>query len=172
LDIDVISRFSRSTEAAQLRFLAVGPYDQLAQPLLAELAVEYSQRYGGTPETHLSWLPVPPAELAPPDGGLLIGLLDGIPVTGGAFRRFDADTAEFKRIWTDSGYRRRGYAKALLTELEATAARRGYRRVYLITGNRQPEAEALYRTTGYSEIDAPSVSWGPFHPIAFAKGLP
>jgi GNAT superfamily N-acetyltransferase len=164
LDIYVIS---------QLRFLVVGPDDPLAQPLLADLAVEYAQRYGGTPEMHLSWLPVPAAELAPPDGGLLIGLLNGVPVTGGAFLRFDADTVEFKRIWTDSGCRRRGYAKALLAELEATAATRGYRRVYLITGNRQPEAEAMYRTTGYSEIDAPSLpSWGPFHPIAFAKGLP
>jgi GNAT superfamily N-acetyltransferase len=102
---------------------------------------------------------------------LLIGLLDGVPVTGGAFRRFDADTVEFKRIWTNSGYRRRGYAKALLAELEATAAKRGYRRVYLITGNRQPEAEALYRTTGYCEIEAPTVSWGPFRPIAFGKAL-
>lgn len=155
-----------------LRFVVVGPDDPLAQPLLAELAVEYSDRYGGTPEMHLSWLPVPPAELEPPDGGLLIGLLDGVPVTGGAFRRFDADTAEFKRIWTDGGYRRRGYAKALLTELEATAASRGYRRVYLITGDRQPEAEALYRTTGYTEIEPPVVSWGPFRPIAFDKGLP
>jgi GNAT superfamily N-acetyltransferase len=164
LDIYVIS---------QLRFLVVGPDDPLAQPLLAELAVEYAKRYGGTPEAHLSWLPVPAAELAPPDGGLLIGLRNGVPVTGGAFRRFNADTVEFKRIWTDSGCRRRGYAKALLAELEATAATRGYRRVYLITGNRQPEAEAMYRTTGYSEIDAPSLpSWGPFHPIAFAKGLP
>ena len=163
---------SPSTAAAQLRFLVVGFDDPLAQPLLAELAVEYSQRYGGTPELHLSWLPVPPAELAPPDGGLLVGLLDGVPVTGGAFRRFDADTAEFKRIWTGSGCRRRGYAKALLAELEATASTRGYRRVYLITGDRQPEAEALYRTTGYTEIEAPVVSWGPFRPIAFAKGLP
>lgn len=168
----MISRSSRSTAAAQLRFLAVGPDDPLAQPLLAELAVEYSHRYGGTPEMHLGWLPVPSAELAPPDGGLLIGLLDGVPVTGGAFRRFDADTVEFKRIWTDSEYRRRGYAKALLAELEATAARRGYRRVYLITGNRQPEAEALYRTTGYTEMDEPSLpSWGPFHPIAFGKAF-
>jgi len=169
----VIPRPGPSTAAAQLRFSAVGPDDPLARPLLTELAVEYSQRYGGTPETHLSWLPVPSAELAPPDGGLVIGLLNGVPVTGGAFRRFDADTAEFKRIWTDSEYRRRGYAKALLAELEATAAASGYRRVYLITGNRQPEAEALYRATGYTEIDAPSLpSWGPFHPIAFAKGLP
>jgi GNAT superfamily N-acetyltransferase len=171
LDIDVIAQSSWSTEAAELRFLAVGPDDPLAQPLLAELAVEYSQRYGGTPELHLSWLPVPAAELAPPDGGLLIGLLNGVPVTGGAFRRFDAETAEFKRIWTDSGCRRRGYAKALLAELEAIAVARGYRRVYLITGDRQPEAEAMYRTTGYTEIDAPTVSWGPFRPIAFAKGL-
>src|ERR1700731_2111684 len=129
---------SPSTAAAQLRFQVVGPDDPLAQPLLAELAVEYSQRYGGTPEMHLGWLPVPSAELAPPDGGLLIGLLDGVPVTGGAFRRCDADTVEFKRIWTDSEYRRRGYAKALLAELEATAARRGYRRVYLITGHPHP----------------------------------
>jgi len=163
---------SPSSAATQLRFLAVGPDDPLAQPLLAELAVEYSQRYGGTPELHLSWLPVPSAELAPPDGGLLVGLLDGVPVTGGAFRRFDADTAEFKRIWTDSACRRRGYAKALLAELEATATTRGYRRVYLITGDRQPEAEALYRTSGYTEIDPPVVSWGPFRPIAFVKGLP
>jgi GNAT superfamily N-acetyltransferase len=162
----------QSTAAAQLRFLAVQPDDPLAQPLLAELAVEYSQRYGGTPEAHLTWLPVPPDKLAVPDGGLLIGLLDGVPVTGGAFLRFDADTVEFKRIWTDSGCRRRGYARALLAELEATAATRGYRRVYLITGDRQPEAEALYRRAEYTEIDAPSVSWGPFRPIAFAKALP
>jgi GNAT superfamily N-acetyltransferase len=153
------------------QFLVVAPDDPVAQPLLAELAVEYAQRYGGTPQTHLGWLPVPPAELEPPDGGLLMGLLDGVPVTGGAFRRFDADTVEFKRIWTNSGYRRRGYAKALLAQLEATAATRGYRRVYLITGDRQPEAEALYRSTGYSEIEPPTVSWGPFRPIAFGKAL-
>jgi GNAT superfamily N-acetyltransferase len=160
-----------STGAARLRFLAVEPDDLLARPLMAELAVEYSERYGGTPEMHLTWLPVPADELAPPDGGLVIGLLDGVPVTGGAFLRFDGDTVEFKRIWTDSGCRRRGYAKALLAELEATAAARGYRRVYLITGDRQPEAEAMYRTIGYTEIDAPEVSWGPFRPIAFTKAF-
>src|ERR1700730_16764910 len=101
----------------QLEFVSATHDDPLAQPLLAELAVEYAQRYGGTPSAHLAWLPVPPAELAAPDGGLLIGVLDGAPVTGGAFRRFDAQTAELKRIWTDRAHRRRGYAKALLAEL-------------------------------------------------------
>jgi GNAT superfamily N-acetyltransferase len=158
--------------AGRLEFLSVTHDDPLAQPLLAELAVEYAQRYGGTPDMHLAWLPVPPDELASPDGGLLIGVLDGVPVTGGAFRRYDADTAELKRIWTDSAHRRRGYARALLAALEAEAAARGYRRLYLITGNRQPEAEALYDETGYTRVPAdPLPSWGPFRPIAFEKWL-
>jgi GNAT superfamily N-acetyltransferase len=157
---------------SQLQFVAAGYDDVLAQPLLAELAVEYAQRYGGTPDAHLTWLPVPADELAPPDGGLLIGVLDGVAVTGGAFRRFDADTAELKRIWTDRAHRRHGYARALLAALEAETAARGYRRLYLITGNRQPEAEALYDATGYTRVPAePLPDWGPFRPIAFEKWL-
>lgn len=160
------------TPTAQLRFVAATHQDPLAQPLLAELAVEYAQRYGGTPDVHLAWLPVPADELAPPDGGLLIGVVDDMPVTGGAFRRYDADTAELKRIWTDSAHRRRGYARALLAALEAEAAARGYRRLYLITGNRQPEAAALYDATGYTRIAPdPLPDWGPFLPIAFEKWL-
>jgi GNAT superfamily N-acetyltransferase len=161
------------TPTTRLEFVAATHEDALARPLLAELAVEYAQRYGGTPDTHLAWLPVPADELAPPDGGLLIGVAGGVPVTGGAFRRFDADTAELKRIWTDSAHRRRGYARALLAALEAEAAARGYRRLYLITGNRQPEAEALYDATGYSRIAPaePLPDWGPFRPIAFEKWL-
>ncbi|MCV7402425.1 GNAT family N-acetyltransferase [Mycobacterium fragae] len=155
----------------QLRFVPTTQDDPLARPLLIELAAEYAQRYGGTPQTHLTWLPVPTVELAPPDGGLVIGVLDDKPVTGGAFRRYDAHTVEFKRIWTDHAHRRRGYAKALMAVLEAESAARGYRRVYLITGNRQPEAEAMYDNLGYSRLDEPLPSWGPFRPIAFEKWL-
>jgi GNAT superfamily N-acetyltransferase len=158
---------------SQLRFVAATHEDALARPLLAELAVEYAERYGGTPDAHLSWLPVPPDELAAPDGGLLIGVLEGAPVTGGAFRRFDADTAELKRIWTGRAHRRCGYARALLVALEAETAARGYRRLYLITGNRQPEAEALYDATGWTRVAPaePVPNWGPFLPIAFEKWL-
>lgn len=156
----------------RLQFVRVAQDDPLARPLLAELADEYAQRYGRTPEFHRTWLRIPSAELASPDGGLLVGVLDGVPVTGGAFRRYDAETAEFKRIWTDRGHRRRGYAKVLLAVLEAEAAARGYRRVYLVTGSRQPEAEAMYHAAGYIRLDEPLESWGSFHPIAFEKWLP
>ena len=155
-----------------LRFVAVGQTDPLAEPLLAELTIEYSQRYGGTAAGVAAWLRGHPAEeFAAPHGALLIGLLGEQPVTGGAFQRFDADTAELKRIWTDSGHRKRGYAKALLIELEKLAAERGYRRVYLTTGDRQPEAEALYEASGYTRLAEPLPAEGDIYPIAFEKVL-
>jgi GNAT superfamily N-acetyltransferase len=138
----------------QLRFLPVAQDDALAAPLLAELASEYADRYGGSPDDHHTALrDYPGAEFAPPGGGLLIGVHDGRPVTGGAFRRYDTLTAELKRIWTEAGHRRRGYATALLNELEAEITRRGYRRIWLATGHRQPEAEALYESAGYTRAD-------------------
>jgi GNAT superfamily N-acetyltransferase len=156
----------------QLRFVAVGQEDPLAEPLLAELAVEYAARYGAPEHAVSKWLRGYPAdEFAPPSGGLLIGLLGGQPVTGGAFCRFDTETAELKRIWTDSRHRRRGHAKALLIELEAEIVARGYRRVYLTTGDRQPEAEALYLSTGYIRLPEPLAAEGEVYPLAFVKML-
>jgi ribosomal protein S18 acetylase RimI-like enzyme len=155
-----------------LRFVTVGQDDALAEPLMAELAVEYSTRYGGTPATVTSWLrSFPAAQFAAPTGGMLIGLVDGTPVTGGAFCRFDEHTAELKRIWTDSSHRRRGLARVLLVELEAAIVERGYQRVYLTTGDRQPEAEALYLAAGYTRLTEPLPADGDVYPIAFAKEL-
>ena len=156
----------------QLRFVAAGQDHPLAEPLLAELTVEYASRYGVAVSAVSEWLRGHPAEeFAPPDGGLLIGLVDGQPVTGGAFCRFDAEIAELKRIWTDSRFRKRGYAKSLLVELETEIAARGYRRVYLTTGDRQPEAEALYISSGYARLAEPLPAEGEVFPVAFEKTL-
>ncbi len=157
----------------QLRFTAVDQHDPLAEPLLAELALEYATRYRAPVDAVASWLRSYPAEeFAAPGGAMLIGLRDGQPVTGGAFRRFDGQTAELKRIWTDSRCRRRGYAKALLVELETAIAARGYRRIYLTTGDKQPEAEELYLSTGYTRLDEPLPADGDEnYPVAFSKTL-
>ncbi|WP_006246031.1 GNAT family N-acetyltransferase [Mycolicibacterium tusciae] len=161
------------TTLDELRFVAVSQHDPLAAPLLAELAVEYAGRYGGTEQRVMKWLleEYPAEDFTPPNGALLIGLLDGLPVTGGAFRRFDDTRAELKRVWTDSRYRQRGYAKAVLAELEREIAARGYRRVYLTTGNRQPEAEALYLSSGYTRLAGPLPAAGEAYPVAFEKEL-
>src|SRR5262245_41545573 len=154
----------------QLQFVPAGLTDPLAQPLLTQLAVEYAERYEITAPAVLAWLQDhPDDEFAPPGGGMLIGTLDGRPVTGGGFCRYDGETAELKRIWTDREHRRRGYAMRLLVELEGEIAARGYRKIYLITGNRQPEGEELYQAGGYTRIPGPSPSQGPVFPIAFEK---
>lgn len=156
----------------ELRFVAVGQDDPLAEPLLAELTVEYASRYGVAEEHVSKWLRThPAAEFEAPTGGLLIGLINDEPVTGGAFCRFDDSTAELKRIWTDSRHRRQGHGKALLVALETEIVARGYRRVYLTTGDRQPEAEALYLATGYTRLAEPLPAEGDVFPIAFSKTL-
>ncbi len=155
-----------------LHFVAVDQGDPLAEPLLAELALEYASRYRAPVAAVSKWLRTYPVEeFAAPGGAMVIGLREGQPVTGGAFRRFDAETAELKRIWTDSRYRRRGYATALLSELEAEIAARGYVRVYLTTGDRQPEAEELYLSLGYRHLDEPLPAEGEVYPLAFLKTL-
>lgn len=170
-----------SVSAGQLRFVAVSQDDELARPLLAELAVEYSSRYGDTVDrVHTGLRNYPAERFAPPAGGMLIGVLDSIPVTGGAFRRYGTvdgvEVAELKRVWTSSAHRRRGYGGLLLAELESEIAARGYRRVYLTTGHRQPEAEALYTAHGYTRLEAPLAARGEVYKldvrlVAFIKDL-
>ena len=74
---------------------------------------------------------------------------DGRIVATGAYKPFDADTAEIKRIWTDKSLRQQGLAGKVVAELERRALLAGYRRIYLTTGFRQPEAVRLYLSRGY-----------------------
>lgn len=129
-------------------------------PLLAELAEEYGSRYGDAPERVLRGLVNYPAhEFDPPHGGMLVR----VARLGSSDRRRlpplrlgrQRETAELKHIWTGSRHRRKGYASLLLDALEAEIIERGYRQVYLTTGHRQPEAEALYLSRGYTRLEAP-----------------
>ncbi|WP_179815994.1 GNAT family N-acetyltransferase [Allostreptomyces psammosilenae] len=122
--------------------------DPAVRPMLAELDHEYRTRYAQAASAEMHRYP--PEEFDPPDGAVILLEEHGTAVAGGAFRRYNATTAEFKRIWTSSRHRRRGLARRVLAELEAEAARRGYQRVHLTTGPRQPEAHALYLATGYT----------------------
>ena len=115
-----------------------------ARALVAAIQAEYTVRYGGEDAT-----PVDASEFAPPDGLFLIAYDDGVPVGCGGWRRHSADAAELKRMFVMLSARGRGVARALLAELEATAAAAGFTRIVLETGDRQPEAIALYSSSGY-----------------------
>jgi GNAT superfamily N-acetyltransferase len=77
---------------------------------------------GGTPEQVQAELEKYPAhEFDAPHGVLLLLLEDGAAIAGGAYRRYDENTAELKRIWTHPEHRRRGLARRVLEELESRA---------------------------------------------------
>ena len=142
----------------QLQVVGVHPDDPAAAPLFAELAVEYDSRYGDLFGGAAEELTRYPAEaFLPPDGEFVLLLEDGVAVAGGAFMRHPTGAAEVKRMWTATAHRRRGLARRVLAELELRAAARGYRRMHLTTGPRQPEARDLYLAAGWTPLFDPAV---------------
>ena len=109
---------------------------------------EYVLRYGGRDEA-----PMEVAEFLPPEGLFLLARLDGAAAGCGGWRDLGAGRAEIKRMFTVAEYRNRGVARALLAELERTAAAAGIGELVLETGTVQPEAIALYESSGYRPID-------------------
>jgi GNAT superfamily N-acetyltransferase len=121
-----------------------------AGPLIAELQQYFVLRYGEEDMT-----PVDPAEFAPPRGLFVIAYLDGRAVGCGGWRVHDGPEgpeAELKRMFVGPAARGRGVGRAVLAELERTAAEAGYHRMVLETGTKQPEALALYEAAGYAEV--------------------
>lgn len=139
--------------AEQLIFTS--PDDPRAQPMLAALTAEYERRYGDYfsadgAAAEMNRYPV--SAFQPPAGNFVLLLRDGVAIAGGAFKRYDQHTAELKRIWSHQQHRRQGLAARIVAVLEQQAQLQGYRRVYLTTGFRQPEAVALYLSQGYRAL--------------------
>jgi GNAT superfamily N-acetyltransferase len=133
--------------SAELRFERRDYTDPDVQRLVAAVQLEYVQRYGGPDEAV-----VDPLEFAPPRGLFLVGLLDGEPVATGGWRIVDPGTAEIKRMFVVAAARRRGLSRLMLAELERLAHLDGITELVLNTGTEQPEAVALYESSGYRPV--------------------
>lgn len=129
-------------------FRDVSPEDADLQPVIDGLFGEYAARYGDyfakDAEIELTeWY-------LPPQGLFIVLERDGQIIATGAYKPFDEQTAEIKRIWTDKTLRQQGLAAKVVHELERRAVQAGYSRMYLTTGFRQPEAVRLYLSQGYA----------------------
>jgi GNAT superfamily N-acetyltransferase len=158
--VNPLLSLSRSTDV----FFYTDITDPLAQPLFDDLGFEYTQRYGeghGLEPDSAEMQRYPPILFRPPLGGFVLLLRNGVAIAGGAFMPIDDRTAELKRIWTHPNFRRQGLSSRVLAEIEAEIARRGYTRIFLTTGTRQPEARNLYLKAGYTplfDVEAPAES--------------
>lgn len=92
-------------------------------------------------------------EFAPPRGSFLVARIAGVPVGCGGLTPLTDDAAYLKRMWIAPLARGRGLAKCLLHALEEKARSIGYRFVRLETHRTLGEAQQLYRSSGYLEIE-------------------
>jgi putative acetyltransferase len=79
----------------------------------------------------------------------IVAYENGIAVACGAFKPYDEQTVEIKRMYVKSEFRGNGYSKLVLKELETWAKSLGYSRAILETGKLQIEALKLYPSAGY-----------------------
>ena len=138
---------STSAERGSPRLRQVGYADPVAQHLIERVQQEYVVRYGGRDAAV-----VDAAEFSPPLGLFLVAEVDGVAAGCGGWRARGHGTAELKRMYVEPAFRRRGIAAVLLAELERTAAAAGHKRLLLNSGDRQPEALALYDRAGYTPV--------------------
>lgn len=128
---------------------------------------EYVRRYGDPDLTALD-----PEMFVPPHGIYLLAYEDedadengdrdgdGRPVATGGWRRHEdlaagyaVGDAEIKRMFVVPQARGRGLARRILAALEADARAAGRTRMVLETGSEQPEAIALYASSGYRMLE-------------------
>jgi putative acetyltransferase len=93
------------------------------------------------------------------------------PVGCGAIKQYADDTMEVKRMYVLPEKRGYGIAASVLKELETWAKELDYTRCILETGQKQPEAIALYRKEGYQVIPNYGQYEGIVNSVCFEKTL-
>ena len=115
-------------------------------------------------------LPLDPGEMRAPAGTFLVATIEGDPVGCGGLKLRDGRTwAEIKRMWVSPTARGTGLGRRLLAELEARASAAGCAIVRLDTNGTLTEAIALYRSSGYVEVD--DFNGEPYATLWFEKAL-
>lgn len=135
----------------ELRIVSYGSDD--AQLLTAEVQAEYSRRYGG--EGDIS--PIDLHQFDAPRGYFVMIYVGDVPAAMGGWRRggpAGESDAEIKRMYVRPAFARRGLARMVLAEIERSAGAVGVTRLVLETGTAQPEAIALYLSSGYVDVPA------------------
>ena len=128
------------------------PRSEAAQQCLRAYAAELQATVENGFDTARS-RPVDPAALTAPKGLLLVARLHAEPVACGALKLPPGEPAEIKRLWVAPAARGLGVGRRVLSELEAHARRRGAAVVHLDTNRALRAATALYRSSGYVEVE-------------------
>ena len=146
------SEVERLLRASMVRFGIERPASRDAQWCLTQYYRELNQRFESGFDID-SALPVEPHELTPPGGALILARLHGRPIGCGIVKTPRGAPAYLKRMWVAPEARGLGVGRRLLAELEAHARSAGASVVQLETNRTLTEAIAMYRRSGYVEVE-------------------
>ena len=135
--------------------IAIEEADPESEPARACLAAYYAElatRFAGGFDVALSCDPEASA-MVRPRGAFLLAVADGLPAGCVGLKGNGGLVAEIKRLWIDPAARGLGLAKRLMQAAETAARDLGIRTLRLDTNSALPEALALYRRSGWVEID-------------------
>jgi len=138
----------------------------LASGLIDQLDADIQARYPGEPINGID-----PVGFEESGGYFVMAYNDDTPMGCGAFRPYNEQTVEIKRMFVRPESRGQGVARLILEALESEARQRGYTRSILETGNKNYEAIAAYPTCGYSRIDPFGHYVGSAKSVCFGKSL-
>lgn len=97
---------------------------------------EKYNKYNGTSEIH--------------DVVLIID--KGNPIACGAFKEYDNDSVEIKRVFVKEDCRKLGLGKQIMNLLEDRAKEKGYKKLVLETGKPLKAAQNMYKNIGFKII--------------------
>lgn len=101
-------------------------------------------------EAELSGLP---GKYAPPEGCLLLATWGEAPAGLIAFQHIGSGVCEMKRMYVSPGFRGKGIGGALIDQLIRIAVNSGYHTMRLDTHPWMKDAQKLYRSKGFYEIE-------------------
>lgn len=108
---------------------------------------EYFQNYEKEVANHL------PGRFGPPTGCLLLAKYKGNPTGCVGLMDLGEGVCEMRRLFVRAEYRGLGVGKALANAVIEQGRNLGYASMWLNTNRRMPEAEKLYRSLGFKDIE-------------------
>ncbi|WP_411768129.1 GNAT family N-acetyltransferase [Winogradskyella sp. A3E31] len=102
---------------------------------------------------------------------VVVAYLNDKPVGCGAFKIFDKNSVEIKRMFTKTEARNKGIASKILNSLEEWAKELGFTHAILETGIRQKEAVEFYKKNNYESIPKYGQYKGMDNSLCFKKHL-
>ena len=156
-------------ESSNITLEEADPLSEEALHLLGEMRAEALRRYGDVIGLAA---PAPTNVPLAPRSVFFLARLNAAAVGCAALRPMGEKIAEVRRMYVVSSARRRGIGRLLLAAVERAASRFGYHALWLETGNRQPEAIALYESCGFHRIAPYGAHVGDPLSLCFEKDLP